>query len=151
MRKATKDSSDEPKCGLCGKSERLVRTPCCDYWICCDESNYVPFSFARNSCQRHHERYALCAYHHNEGHAGHWKDCKECRDAFQTEIYVWLGTNEYNFEKLENPPAFEPTHCAGCKKVINLATDGYTMSGDRCLCEECAMKDLQGKRRRAKR
>jgi hypothetical protein len=27
-------------------------------------------------------------------------------------VYLWYGTNEYNFEKLPNPPAYEPTKCS---------------------------------------
>jgi len=54
-----------------------------------------------------------------------------------TEMYVWYGTNEYNFEKLENPPAYEPTKCSRCRIIINLGTDGYSMLGDQFWCEEC--------------
>ena len=57
-----------------------------------------------------------------------------------TEMYVWYGTNEYNFEKLPNPPAFEPTKCSKCGVVIHLGTDGYTQRGDEYWCEECAEK-----------
>lgn len=53
-------------------------------------------------------------------------------------MYVWYGTNEYNFETLENPPEFEPTHCAGCGRVIHLGTDGYTRQPDGAYsCEVC--------------
>jgi DNA-directed RNA polymerase subunit RPC12/RpoP len=52
-------------------------------------------------------------------------------------MYVWYGTNKYNFEKLENPPAFEPTLCVTCKKRINLGTDAYSVFGDDYSCEEC--------------
>ncbi len=31
------------------------------------------------------------------------------RESFETEMYVYYGTNEYNFEVLENPPEYEPT------------------------------------------
>jgi hypothetical protein len=57
-------------------------------------------------------------------------------------MYVWYGTNEYNFEKLENPPAYKPTKCANCKKVIHLGKDGYTVSGKRYLCEKCANREF---------
>ena len=60
---------------------------------------------ARNSCHRNHRRYTLCAFHHGEGHPGDWQTCPKCRKSFPTEIYVRYGTNEYNFVKLENPPA----------------------------------------------
>jgi len=32
-------------------------------------------------------------------------------------MYVYYGTNEYNFIKLENPPRYAPTCCAGCRRV----------------------------------
>lgn len=38
--------------------------------------------------------------HHGEGHRGVWKDCERCPRDFETEIYVYYGTNEYNFEQL---------------------------------------------------
>ena len=54
--------ADQPRCGLCGSAERpLRRTECCSQWICDDEDQYVPFSFARNSCARNHDRYTLCS------------------------------------------------------------------------------------------
>lgn len=130
--------SDEPRCGLCGKRGKLTRTPCCDNWICDDADQYVLFSYARNSCFRNHDRYTLCGYHYHEGHSGHWKDCPECRENFPTEMYVWYGTNEYNFEVLENPPEYEPTRCAKCGRVISLSEDGYTIKGGEYFCERCA-------------
>jgi len=95
------------------------------------------FSYDTNSCHRNHDRYTLCAFHHEEGHRGAWQDCPKCRKEFETEMYVWYGTNEYNFEKLPNPPAFEPTQCAKCNKVIHLGEEGYTVSGEEYFCEHC--------------
>ena len=92
-----------PRCGLCGKTTNLTKTPCCDQWICDDEPNYILGSLERNSCYRNHMRYTLCGNHYTEGHSGHWKDCEECKEGIETELYVYYGTNEYNFEKLENP------------------------------------------------
>ncbi len=132
-----KKVQEKPKCGLCGKKRNLIQIDCCGNWICNDEHKYVMFSYARNSCCRNHRRFTLCGYHQTEGHKGNWKDCAECRQSFQTEMYVWYGTNEYNFEKLENPPAYEPTKCARCGIIINLATDGYSQLGYECWCEEC--------------
>ena len=130
------------KCGLCGKTENLYRTDCCGNWICDDEHEYVIFSYARNSCDRNHRRHTLCGYHYNEEHAGHWKDCKECRESFMTEMYVWYGTNEYNFEKLENPPAYEPTRCTDCGSVISLGEDGYAQLGCEFWCDKCHRKKM---------
>lgn len=131
------------QCGLCGKTDNLMQTDCCGNWICDDEDSYVLFSFARNSCARNHRRYTLCAFHHGEGHAGSWKDCTACPDSFPTEIYVYYGTNEYNFTKLENPPTFEPTRCSSCQAVIDLAEGGYSIRGDDYYCERCSAVAMQ--------
>jgi len=130
--------SDKPRCGLCGKTKNLTKTECCGNWICDDQHKYVLFSYAHNSCSRNHDRYTLCSHHFIEGHSGDWKTCKKCRNDFEAEMYVYYGTNEYNFEKLENPPKFKPTRCAKCKKIINLGTDGYTMHMGKYYCMECA-------------
>ena len=66
------------KCGLCGEKKpgvSLIRTKCCNKWICNDEHTYRPFSFSLDSCHRNHDRYTLCAFHYNEGHTGRWQDC----------------------------------------------------------------------------
>ena len=115
-----------------------MKTECCGQWICDDESNYQIFSYAQNSCHRNHRRYTLCGYHQVEGHAGDWKTCPECPHGFKTEMYVYFGTNDYNFEKLENPPVFEPTHCDGCGAVIRLAEDGYSQGSKGILCHSCS-------------
>ncbi len=57
-------------------------------------------------------------------------------------MYVWYGTNEYNFEKLENPPAFEPIHCAECQCIIHLGEDGHVWSNDKYYCARCAAKQF---------
>jgi hypothetical protein len=135
--------TQKPRCGLCGKTRKLTKTPCCDQWICDDQDKYVLFSYARNSCSRNHDRYTLCGHHYNERHAGDWRTCKKCRDSFETEMYVWYGTNEYNFVKLENPPEYEPTKCTGCGRVIVLADGGYSQSAEGYFCFECGNRRLR--------
>ena len=130
------------RCGLCGKSGKLTKTECCDQWICDDEDKYVMFSYARNSCHRNHSRYTLCAFHYNEQHEGDWQECQECEQELETEMYVWYGTNEYNFVKLENPPQYEPTRCAKCNRVIKLAEDAYSMKAGGYHCSKCTGFDL---------
>jgi len=132
------------RCGLCGKTGRLTKTECCGRWICNDEHEYVLFSFARNSCHRNHRSYTLCGFHHANGHHGSWKECSVCRAEFETEMYVYYGTNEYNFEKLENPPDFAPTRCVKCKAVINLAEGGYSMFKGEYSCPSCSDEIVQG-------
>ena len=51
---------------------------------------------------------------------------------------MYFGTNEYNFEKLENPPEYEPTRCAKCHKVIVLGEEGFCIEpGGDYICENC--------------
>jgi len=146
--RAAKPSGATPvaRCGLCGKTKNLTKTECCGNWICDDEHKYVMFSYARNSCSRNHDRYTLCGYHFNEGHIGDWKDCPKCRKAFDTEMYVYYGTNEYNFEVLPNPPAYEPTKCVDCGKVIALGTDGHSFSADGYRCDRCTAESMRDDR-----
>lgn len=137
-RSKSRGHREKARCGLCGKTGKLMKTECCGNWICDDYDQYMMFSFERNSCARNHDRYTLCSYHYNEEHQGDWRECKECESGFETEMYVWYGTNEYNFVKLENPPAYEPTRCKKCNTVINLGEDGYMMSNEGYFCERCS-------------
>lgn len=135
-------SNDGPSCGLCGRTGNLTRTECCGQWICDDEDQYVLFSYAWNGCYRNHDRYTLCSFHHNEEHEGDCKGCGKCREDFETEDYVWYGTNEYNFEKLANPPKYKPTRCATCGSIIKLGEDGYSCTGDEYRCMTCTGFEL---------
>lgn len=130
-------------CFLCGKTKKLIKTECCGQWICNDEDAYQLFSYSDVSCHRNHRRYTLCSHHFAEGHAGKWQTCKQCRKDFDTEMYVWYGTNEYSFEKLPKPPTFKPTHCAKCKQVIRRGEEGYTSCPDGTfLCEVCGQEEM---------
>ncbi len=139
--RAKKAAPGVKQCGLCGATENLTKTECCGQWICDDEDSYRLFSFARNSCARNHRRLTLCCHHFCEEHPGNWKDCEKCRKDFEHELemYVYYGTNEYNFEVLENPPKYKPTKCDQCRAVIPLADGGYSYSGkDGYLCFKCS-------------
>ena len=145
-RSPARPGTERKKCGLCGRTRKLTRTECCGNWICDDEDTYVMFSYATNSCHRNHSRYTLCGYHYTEGHKGDWRNCEKCRKSFNTEMYVWYGTNEFNFVKLENLPAYEPTRCSNCNRVIRLSEECYSTKGDGYFCESCteAMISQQG-------
>jgi hypothetical protein len=130
------------KCGLCGATNNLTKTSCCNNWICDDADQYVLFSYARNSCYRNHDRFTLCSAHYHEEHAGTWQKCTQCPQDYETEMYVWYGTNEYNFEVLKNPPQFKPTHCVHCKRVISLSEDGYAVANSKYYCEKCADEQI---------
>lgn len=58
------------------------------------------------------------------------------------EMYVYYGTNEYNFEKLENPPEYEPTKCSQCGAVIVLSEGGYSMKRGGYFCARCTDTDF---------
>jgi len=135
--KKAKKAADAPACGLCGKKRNLTKTECCGRWICDDADSYALFSYARNSCYRNHDRYTLCGFHHQEEHGGDWKTCPQCRDSIDTEMYVYYGTNEYNFEVLEDPPSYEPTRCSKCSRIIRLAEEGYSVLGSEYTCSDC--------------
>jgi hypothetical protein len=130
-------------CGLCGATDNLTKTECCDQWICDDEDQYVLFSYGRNSCSRNHRRFTLCGHHSAEGHEGRWQDCSKCREDLETEMYIYYGTNEYNFEKLPNPPAFEPTRCCHCGEVIDLSGGGYSHSSAGYTCMNCLSPEIK--------
>jgi hypothetical protein len=55
----------------------------------------------------------------------------------ETEMYVYSGTNEYNFEKLVDPPHYEPTRCSKCGGAIVLSDGGYSILGVKYMCGEC--------------
>jgi len=133
---------DVAKCGLCGATDSLTKTGCCDQWICDDEDQYVIFSYARNSCHRNHRRFTLCGYHCIEEHPGDWQSCQKCRDDIETEMYVYFGTNEYNFEKLKNPPSYEPKKCRQCGAVMVLSEGGHSQRGDEYWCAKCTASEF---------
>ncbi|MCJ7683082.1 MAG: hypothetical protein MUO68_02175 [Desulfobacteraceae bacterium] len=148
---AKKTLKQERRCRLCGKTKKLTRTECCGQWVCDDEDEYVMFSYARNSCYRNHRRYTLCGFHHAEEHEGDWQTCSECREGFETEMFVWYGTNEYNFVKLQNPPSCDPTICEGCGVVIRLGEDGFSITPDKkYFCGECTENRIRSKKSRTR-
>jgi hypothetical protein len=132
-----KTKSEKPRCGLCGATKHLIKTECCGNWICDDEHKYVLFSYATNSCHRNHRRYTLCGSHFSEGHEGDWKTCQECRKGFEPEMVAWYGTNEFNFEKMPDPPRYKPAKCSRCRQTIVLSQGGYARLGEKYLCGNC--------------
>lgn len=129
-----------PRCGLCGKTEKLKKTECCGNWICDDEDKYVLMSFERNSCSRNHHKFTVCSYHHSEKHPGNWENCDLCRKQHDDnpEMFVYLATNEYNFEIPDDLPTFEPKRCLVCSKIIRQGRETYSVSTDDGLtCSNC--------------
>jgi hypothetical protein len=143
--KNKQQNSLKQTCGLCGKSnKKLIKTECCNNWICDDADTYVAFSYQRNSCYRNHDRYTLCSYHHHEEHIGKWQYCQKCKDSFDTPNYTDFGTNKYNFEVLGNPEKYTIV-CVYCNCTVNsLEKISYqTSKGYYCTkrkCQEAAYK-----------
>jgi hypothetical protein len=75
--------------------EPLRKTDCCDNWVCDRDDEYVPNSFSRECCNRSHERYTACAFHHREKHEGKdWRDCLRCFTFLESKLQ---HCNGYNF------------------------------------------------------
>jgi hypothetical protein len=55
-------------CRFCGDAKApLVKTLCCDQWICCDTAF---FSFRGGGrCQVEHERFSMCDSHYEDKHS----------------------------------------------------------------------------------
>src|SRR5713226_8193389 len=59
-------------CRFCGDAQApLVKTPCCDQWICCDTA-FLSFR-GGGRCQVEHERFSLCYSHYEDKHGGPWQ------------------------------------------------------------------------------
>ena len=74
--KVTEKAPRGTKCSLCGEKKSgvtLIRTKCCNNWICNDAHKYMPFDYY-GSCFRNHNRYTSCAFHFIESHIGKWQD-----------------------------------------------------------------------------
>ncbi|MCP4473619.1 MAG: hypothetical protein GY821_03440 [Gammaproteobacteria bacterium] len=127
----------QPCCGLCGKTDNLTKTPCCDHWVC-DESNESSFPYGANNCYRNHERYTLCAAHYNEDHQGNWQACQLCKDDYAIEDYVEYATNAFNFEPLKNLPEIT-IKCANCDFKSSIMQDFFlqTSKGWYCTKSQC--------------
>ena len=73
-------------CRFCGCSNLpLVKTPCCDVWICCDTA-YLSFQ-GGGRCQYEHERFSLCYSHHSDKHSEPWQTCQICKKFWSQEKY----------------------------------------------------------------
>ena len=147
--KTTKTITKRPPCSLCGRTKKSRhKTDCCGNWVCGNENEYIMFSYSRDICSRNHRRFTLCGYHHTEEHKGDWKTCNECHKNFEHELemYVWYGMNEYNFEKLPNPPTFKLTSCYKCRKRIILPDGGYSVLGSVYCCDHCPVTDRERKK-----
>jgi len=82
-------------CRFCGDAEApLVKTPCCEQWICCDTA----FVSLRGGgyCQVEHERLSLCYSHYQDQHGGPWESCQKCRDFWSPQDDKFYAENPIN-------------------------------------------------------
>src|SRR5437870_8009191 len=62
-------------CRFCGRERvPLVKTRCCEQWICCDTA-FMSFR-GGGYCQFEHENESACHFHYNEGHQGSLQDLR---------------------------------------------------------------------------
>lgn len=85
-------------CRFCGQtSVPLVKTPCCQQWICCDTA-FVSIR-GGGRCQYQHERFSLCYSHYSDRHPGPWQTCQKCRDFWSPEEYRTYAQDPINSPK----------------------------------------------------
>jgi hypothetical protein len=82
-------------CRFCGDpSASLVKTLCCQQWICCDTA-FVSFR-GGGRCQVEHERFSLCYSHYSDRHSGPWQTCQKCREFWTPQEYKAYAENPIN-------------------------------------------------------
>jgi hypothetical protein len=123
------------RCGLCGATDKIIKTKCCNNYICDAEVSYM---FDDGSCYHKHYGLTICGHHYAWKHEGEWQNCQKCRNSLMTERYVWYGTNNYNFTKLETPPTFEPNNCCTCGIIIKIGQESYWVKDNNYYCFHCA-------------
>jgi len=130
-------------CTLCNTESKLVKTECCSVWLCTGREDNIPNAGPNSTnCDANHNQFTLCAFHHTQKHKDQdWRKCEKCKDAFQPEIYIHLGTNQYNHVKLEETMTIEstPIPCKDCNKVIKVDEQGsYVQKADGSIsCQQC--------------
>ena len=86
-------------CRFCGDAKApLVKTPCCDQWICCDTAF---FSFRGGGrCQVEHERFSMCYSHYEDKHSGPWESCQKCREFWSPRDDQMYAENRSRSQKI---------------------------------------------------
>jgi hypothetical protein len=84
-------------CRFCGDAKApLVKTPCCEQWICCDTA-FLSFQ-GGGRCQVEHERFSMCYSHYQDQHGGPWESCHKCRDYWSPRDYQFYAENPINWQ-----------------------------------------------------
>ena len=83
---------------FCGDAQApLVKTPCCDQWICCDTAFFSLRGGGR--CQVEHERFSLGYSHYEDQHGGPWQSCQKCREFWSPRDYQRYAENPINWPR----------------------------------------------------
>ena len=83
----------------------------------------------------------FCLTHYYSKHKGKWQECKQCKDEYSIENYVYFATNDFNFEKLPNAPKIT-IRCVNCEFESNTMEDFAfeTSEGFYCTKSKCQKK-----------
>lgn len=148
---------NQPKkrCGLCHSTTTpLMKTKCCNNWICDTEDQYMPGSYERKGqCARNHASQTICGFHYTENHSGDWKTCQECEESFHPYDYAVKATNlkrhffKYNFDdnvrRDINPHDVPLPKCDVCGDDVDSAEENTRtltlrtiMGGGKVLCPD---------------
>lgn len=85
-------------CRFCGDAKApLVKTPCCEQWICCDTA-FLSFQ-GGGRCQVEHERFSMCYSHYQDQHGGPWESCQKGRDYWSPRDYPFYAENPINWPR----------------------------------------------------
>jgi hypothetical protein len=85
-------------CRFCGDAKApLVKTPCCEQWICCDTA-FLSFR-GGGRCQVEHERFSMCYSHYQDQHGGPWERCQKCREYWSPQDYKFYAENPINWPR----------------------------------------------------
>ena len=85
-------------CRFCGATEApLVKTPCCQQWLCCDTA-FVSFR-GGGRCQVEHERLSLCYSHYEDRHGGPWDSGQKCREFWSLRDDQFYAENPINWPR----------------------------------------------------
>src|SRR5256712_12164149 len=80
---------------FCGDAKApLVKTPCCQQWICCDTA-FVSLR-GGGRYQAEHERFSMCYLHYEDQHGGPSENCQELRDFCSTRQDPYYRENPLN-------------------------------------------------------
>ena len=84
---------------FCGDAKApLVKTPCCQQWICC-ETAFVSFRGGGRG-QVEHERFSMCYSHYEDKHGGPWESCQKFRAFWTSRDDKNLGGKPHQLAKI---------------------------------------------------